>query len=168
MSTIVHDSRLRVRTVTLKVGFRLIQSYLVSQGGGGGGGGGWGEERERRGLVAGKHNEQSLNLAGRCSFSPRPHLYYVPSPVKRRETSGKYLVRSLLGLRAIAGGLWQVSPFLIPALISNTASGVVAIAHKARGPNFGVVSACATGTHAIGTAMDFMLRGEVRPVEVMK
>lgn len=55
----------------------------------------------------------------------------------------------------------QVSPFLIPALISNTASGVVAIEHKARGPNFGVVSACATGTHAIGTAMDFMLRGEV-------
>lgn len=56
----------------------------------------------------------------------------------------------------------QVSPFLIPALISNTASGVVAIEHKCRGPNFGVVSACATGTHAIGTAMDFMLRGEVR------
>ncbi|CAM9548197.1 unnamed protein product, partial [Choristocarpus tenellus] len=54
----------------------------------------------------------------------------------------------------------QVSPFLIPALISNTASGVVAIEHGARGPNFGVVSACATGTHAIGTAMDFMLRGE--------
>lgn len=59
-----------------------------------------------------------------------------------------------------AAGLKKVSPFLIPALISNTASGVVAIEHKARGPNFGVVSACATGTHAIGTAMDFMLRGE--------
>eukprot|EP00611_Tribonema_gayanum_P025652 TRINITY_DN589_c0_g2_i3.p1 TRINITY_DN589_c0_g2~~TRINITY_DN589_c0_g2_i3.p1 ORF type:complete len:497 (-),score=181.45 TRINITY_DN589_c0_g2_i3:144-1556(-) len=57
-------------------------------------------------------------------------------------------------------GLKKVSPFLIPALISNTASGVVAIDLKARGPNFGVVSACATGTHAIGTAMDFMLRGE--------
>jgi 3-oxoacyl-[acyl-carrier-protein] synthase III len=54
----------------------------------------------------------------------------------------------------------QVSPFLIPALISNTASGVVAIEFKAKGPNFGVVSACATGTHAIGTAIDFMLRGE--------
>ncbi|CAM9305022.1 unnamed protein product [Ectocarpus sp. 12 AP-2014] len=59
-----------------------------------------------------------------------------------------------------AKGLKKVSPFLIPALISNTASGVVAIEHKCRGPNFGVVSACATGTHAIGTAMDFMLRGE--------
>eukprot|EP00752_Nemacystus_decipiens_P003058 g2835.t1 len=59
-----------------------------------------------------------------------------------------------------AKGLKKVSPFLIPALISNTASGVVAIEHKCKGPNFGVVSACATGTHAIGTAMDFMLRGE--------
>lgn len=54
-----------------------------------------------------------------------------------------------------------MSPFLIPALISNTASGVVAIEHKARGPNYGVVSACASGTHAIGTAMDFMLQGAV-------
>ncbi|CAN0061054.1 unnamed protein product, partial [Discosporangium mesarthrocarpum] len=57
-------------------------------------------------------------------------------------------------------GLKKVSPFLIPALIANTASGVVAIEHGARGPNFGVVSACASGTHAIGTAMDFMMRGE--------
>ncbi|CAM9549654.1 unnamed protein product [Ectocarpus sp. 8 AP-2014] len=64
------------------------------------------------------------------------------------------------GAGAGAKGLKKVSPFLIPALISNTASGVVAIEHKCRGPNFGVVSACATGTHAIGTAMDFMLRGE--------
>lgn len=71
-----------------------------------------------------------------------------------------HLCTSWVVLLPYDGG--QVSPFLIPALISNTASGVVAIEHKARGPNFGVVSACATGTHAIGTAMDFMLRGEVR------
>lgn len=57
-------------------------------------------------------------------------------------------------------GLKKVSPFLIPALIGDTASGIVAIEFKARGPNFGVTSACATGSHAIGTALDFMLRGE--------
>ena len=44
----------------------------------------------------------------------------------------------------------KVSPFAIPALLGNTASGVVAIELNARGPNFGVVSACASGTHAIG------------------
>ncbi|CAM9601521.1 unnamed protein product [Chrysoparadoxa australica] len=57
-------------------------------------------------------------------------------------------------------GLKKVSPFLIPALISNTASGIIAIETGARGPNYGVVSACATGTHAIGDALDFLLHGD--------
>ena len=38
----------------------------------------------------------------------------------------------------------KVSPFTIPSLIVNMASGLVAIEYGARGPNFGVVSACAT------------------------
>ena len=47
----------------------------------------------------------------------------------------------------------RVSPFMIPNLLSNMSSGVVAIALGARGVNFSVVSACATGTHAIGEAL---------------
>ncbi len=47
----------------------------------------------------------------------------------------------------------RVSPFMIPNLLANMASGVVAIALGAKGVNFSVVSACATGTHAIGEAM---------------
>lgn len=54
----------------------------------------------------------------------------------------------------------KVSPFMIPALISNMASGLVAIETGARGPNFGVVSACATGTHAIGESLRMMRNGE--------
>ena len=54
----------------------------------------------------------------------------------------------------------KVSPFAIPALLGNTASGVVAIELNARGPNFGVVSACASGTHAIGEAMLAIQRGD--------
>jgi len=54
----------------------------------------------------------------------------------------------------------KVSPFMIPALISNMAGGLVAIALGARGPNFGVVSACATGTHAIGEAFHAIRRGD--------
>ena len=54
----------------------------------------------------------------------------------------------------------KVSPFAIPALLGNTASGVVAIEINARGPNFGVVSACASGTHAIGEAMLAIQRGD--------
>ena len=44
----------------------------------------------------------------------------------------------------------KVSPFLIPSLISNMAGGIVAIAVGARGPNFCLVSACASSAHAIG------------------
>ncbi len=54
----------------------------------------------------------------------------------------------------------KVSPFMIPSLIANIASGIVAIEFKAQGPNFGVVSACATSCHAIGEAFRFLQRGE--------
>ena len=53
----------------------------------------------------------------------------------------------------------KVSPFMIPALIANMASGVVAIEINARGPNFGVVSACATGSHSIGESMHMIRSG---------
>jgi 3-oxoacyl-[acyl-carrier-protein] synthase II len=55
----------------------------------------------------------------------------------------------------------KVSPFTIPSLIGNMCSGLVAIDIGARGPNFGVVSACATGTHAIGEAAHAIRRGDV-------
>ena len=57
-------------------------------------------------------------------------------------------------------GLRKVSPFTIPALIGNICSGLVAIEFGARGPNYGVVSACATGTHAIGEAAHTIRRGD--------
>jgi 3-oxoacyl-[acyl-carrier-protein] synthase II len=59
-----------------------------------------------------------------------------------------------------ARGPRKVSPFMIPALIGNMASGLVAIELGARGPNFGIVSACATGTHAIGEAAHAIRRGD--------
>ncbi len=54
----------------------------------------------------------------------------------------------------------KVSPFTIPGLIVNMCSGLVAIEFGARGPNFGIVSACATGTHALGEAAHAIRRGE--------
>lgn len=54
----------------------------------------------------------------------------------------------------------KVSPFTIPSLIGNMCSGLVAIEYGARGPNFGVVSACASGTHAMGEAAHAIRRGE--------
>jgi len=54
----------------------------------------------------------------------------------------------------------RVSPFMIPSLIANMASGVMAIEIKAKGPNFAVVSACSTATHALGEAAHMILRGD--------
>lgn len=53
----------------------------------------------------------------------------------------------------IERGPRRVSPFMIPNLLANMSSGVVAIDLGAHGVNFSVVSACATGTHAIGEAL---------------
>lgn len=57
-------------------------------------------------------------------------------------------------------GLRSIDSFLIPALISNTAAGMVAIQHGAQGPNYCVATACASGTHSIGAALKHMQNGE--------
>jgi 3-oxoacyl-[acyl-carrier-protein] synthase II len=58
-------------------------------------------------------------------------------------------------------GPGKVSPFFVPMMIINMASGIVSILVGARGPNFSVVSACATGGHAIGEAFRLIQRGDV-------
>jgi len=54
----------------------------------------------------------------------------------------------------------RVSPFFVPMLISDMASGMVSILLGAKGPNLGIVSACATATHAIGEAFEIIKRGD--------
>jgi beta-ketoacyl-acyl-carrier-protein synthase II len=58
----------------------------------------------------------------------------------------------------------RVSPFCLQNLIPDTASGQVAIVLGAKGPNMAVVSACATGGHAIGEAAETIRRGDARAV----
>ncbi len=54
----------------------------------------------------------------------------------------------------------RISPFFIPMLIGNMASGQISIFTGAKGPNSAPVSACATGTHAIGDAFEIIRRGD--------
>jgi 3-oxoacyl-[acyl-carrier-protein] synthase II len=54
----------------------------------------------------------------------------------------------------------RVSPFTVPSMITDMPAGMVAIDLGARGPNYAVVSACATGSHAIGEAAEWIRRGD--------
>lgn len=54
----------------------------------------------------------------------------------------------------------KVSPFFIPMTIINMASGEVAIKFGMKGPNYSIVSACASGAHSIGAAFDAIRYGK--------
>jgi 3-oxoacyl-[acyl-carrier-protein] synthase II len=54
----------------------------------------------------------------------------------------------------------RVSPFFVPMFISDIAAGLVSMRFGAKGPNYGTVSACATGAHAIGNALRHIRAGD--------
>lgn len=84
------------------------------------------------------------------------------------ERTGVIVGTGIGGIRTLADqillmgerGPGRMSPFLIPMAIGNLAAGVIAIVFGPQGPNFGVVSACATGGHAIGEAFEMIRRGD--------
>lgn len=53
----------------------------------------------------------------------------------------------------------RVSPFLVPMMLADTPSAQVAIEYSLRGPNMAIITACATGTNAIGEAFEMVARG---------
>jgi 3-oxoacyl-[acyl-carrier-protein] synthase II len=54
----------------------------------------------------------------------------------------------------------RVSPFFVPMLIANMASGLVAVLTGAKGPNMAIVTACATASHSLGEAWHIIKRGD--------
>lgn len=84
------------------------------------------------------------------------------------ERVGVYIGSGIGGLQTIEEqhkvllekGPKRISPFFIPMLIGNMASGQVSIHLGAKGPNSAPISACATGTHAIGDAYLMIERGD--------
>src|SRR5437762_175188 len=59
-------------------------------------------------------------------------------------------------------GVRRVSPFTVPMMIADMASGLVSIHTRAGGPNYAIVSACASSGHGIGEAGEIIKRGDAR------
>jgi 3-oxoacyl-[acyl-carrier-protein] synthase II len=86
---------------------------------------------------------------------------------ERADRIGVYIGSGIGGLRLleethqelIERGPRRISPFFIPGMILNLASGQVSILFGAKGPNLAVATACATGTHAIGESFRLIREG---------
>ena len=84
------------------------------------------------------------------------------------ERTGVFVGSGMGGLHTIeyyhsvflAKGPRRISPFFIPMLVVNLASGQISIRFGAKGPNSAVATACATGSHAIGDAYKIIQRGD--------
>ena len=61
----------------------------------------------------------------------------------------------------LAGGPRKISPYFVPSNIVNMIAGNLSIHFGIKGPNYGIVSACTTGTHSIGDAARMIERGDV-------
>ena len=93
---------------------------------------------------------------------------WVPQTDEDRERTGVTIGSGIGGLGTIAEtaielhekGPRRVSPFFIPSALINLVSGQVSIRHGFKGPNHAVVTACATGAHAIGDATRMIKYGD--------
>ena len=93
---------------------------------------------------------------------------WTPTDEPERERTGVILGSGIGGLNSIAEttleleakGPRRVSPFFIPSALINLASGHVSIRYGFKGPNHAVVTACATGAHAIGDAARIIRYGD--------
>ncbi|OMG60940.1 MULTISPECIES: beta-ketoacyl-ACP synthase II [Brevundimonas] len=93
---------------------------------------------------------------------------WKPESEDDKEATGVMVGSGIGGLGPIADtaivlkeqGVRRVSPFFIPSALINLASGQISIRHGLKGPNHSVVTACATGAHAIGDAARMIALGD--------
>ena len=96
------------------------------------------------------------------------HAGWKPTTPDEQNTTGVMIGAGIGGVEGIADtavtlherGPRRVSPFFIPGRIINLASGYVSIEHGLKGPNSSVVTACSTGSHAIGDAGRMIALGD--------
>jgi 3-oxoacyl-[acyl-carrier-protein] synthase II len=93
---------------------------------------------------------------------------WKPETQEEKERTGVLIGSGIGGIDAIErnalllerDGPRKLSPFFIPSALINLASGHVSIRHGFKGPNHSVVTACATGAHAVGDAARLIVHGD--------
>ena len=94
---------------------------------------------------------------------------WMPKDLEKQKKTGVLVGSGIGGLPNIqnaAFGLkakgWKgISPFFVPSSLINLISGHISMAYELRGPNISTVTACASGSHAIGEAMSWLRSGRV-------
>ncbi len=99
------------------------------------------EALKQSGLTVDETNEERVGVCVGAGLGGLPHI----------EKYAEVLSKS---------GPRRISPFFIPMVIANLASGQISIMTGAKGPNSCVVTACATGTHCIGDAFRMIQYGD--------
>jgi len=109
-----------------------------------------------------------IHLAIAASTQAIQDAHFEPTD-EQKERVGTFIGVGFCGLEVfeetcktlLEKGPRRVSPYFIPAVISNLAPGQVSIQYGFKGPSYTHTSACASGAHAIGDAFRWIQRGEI-------
>lgn len=107
-----------------------------------------------------KHNDRNVQFALVASDEAMKDSGLDQEGAIDPERLGVYIGSGIGGIgtieeqmeRMLEGGPRKISPFFVPMIIANMASGQVSIRHHAKGPTLPIVTACATSTNAVGEA----------------
>lgn len=114
-----------------------------------------------------RRTDRYIQFAMAASLEALEHAGYEIQP-ESSERVGVIIGTAMGGLETFESGLKtlnekgpdRVSPFFVPMMLADMASGFVSIQIGARGPNFATLSACASAAHAIGEATETIRRGD--------
>jgi 3-oxoacyl-[acyl-carrier-protein] synthase II len=114
-----------------------------------------------------RRTDRYIQFAMAASLEALEHARYEIQP-ESSERVGVIIGTAMGGLETFESGLKtlnekgpdRVSPFFVPMMLADMASGFVSIQLGARGPNFATLSACASAAHAIGEATETIRRGD--------
>jgi 3-oxoacyl-[acyl-carrier-protein] synthase II len=115
-----------------------------------------------------KKMDRFIHLGMVAASEAVEHSGWIPDAEEDRCATGVMIGSGIGGLQTIfeasiqvhEGRARRLSPFFIPSALINLASGHVSIKYGFKGPNHSVVTACATGVHAIGDAARLIMLGD--------